>query len=103
MLLGAASLQDPCLPRGYNGIMEKNMEATIVFWGYNGIMEKKMEATIVFWGYNGMMEKKMETTIVFWGYHGIMEIVALDAQPGRFLSLGMMLKRRFNRRLRDEP
>ena len=27
-----------------------------------GIMEKKMEATIVYWGYIGIMEKKMETT-----------------------------------------
>ena len=28
----------------------------------NGIMEKKMEATIIYWGYIGIMEKKMETT-----------------------------------------
>ena len=27
--------------------MEKNMEATIVYWSCIGIMEKKMEATIV--------------------------------------------------------
>ena len=30
---------------------------------YIGIMEKKMEATIVYWGV-GIMEKKMETTMV---------------------------------------
>ena len=49
-------------------IVEKKMEATIVYWGYMGIMEKKMEATIVYWGYMGIMEKKMEATIVYWGY-----------------------------------
>ena len=27
-------------------IMEKKLEATIVYWDYLGIMEKKMEATI---------------------------------------------------------
>ena len=30
------------------GIMEKNMETTIVCWGYMGIMEKKMETTITY-------------------------------------------------------
>ena len=29
------------------GIMENQMETTIVYWGFIGIMEKKMEATIV--------------------------------------------------------
>ena len=29
---------------GFIGIMEKEMEATIVYWGYIGLMEKKMEA-----------------------------------------------------------
>ena len=45
-------------------------------WGYNGIMEKKMETTIMgytmgyigvvyglHWGYIGIMEKKMETSM----------------------------------------
>ena len=32
---------------GYMGIMEKKMEATVVYWGYIGIMETNMEATIV--------------------------------------------------------
>ena len=45
----------------YDGIMEKNMETTIVYWDYNGIMEKNMETTIVYWGYNGIMENEMET------------------------------------------
>ena len=36
------------------------METTIMGLG---IMEKKMEATIVYEGYTGIMEKKMETTI----------------------------------------
>ena len=60
-------------PNKGQGIMEKKMETTIVYWGYIGIMEKKMETTIVYWGYIGIMEKKMETTIVYWGYIGIME------------------------------
>ena len=38
------------------GIMENQM------WGYIGMMEKKMEATIVYWGKTGIMENKMETT-----------------------------------------
>ena len=29
------------------GIMENQMETTIVYWGFIWIMEKKMEATIV--------------------------------------------------------
>ena len=32
------------------------MEATIQYWGYIGIMEKNMEAAIV---YRGYIEKKM--------------------------------------------
>ena len=32
-------------------IMEKKMEATIVYRAYIGIMENKMEATIVYRGY----------------------------------------------------
>ena len=32
---------------GFIGIMENQMETTIVYWGFIGIMEKKMEATIV--------------------------------------------------------
>ena len=31
-----------------------------------GIMENEMETTIVYWGNIGIMEKKMETTI--WGF-----------------------------------
>ena len=31
-------------------------------WGNLGIMEKKLEATIVYWGSTGIMEKKLETT-----------------------------------------
>ena len=38
---------------GYIEIMEKKMEATIMYWGYIGIMEKKMQATIIYWGYIG--------------------------------------------------
>ena len=33
-----------------------------------GIMQKEMETTIVYWGYIGIMEKKMETTIAYWSY-----------------------------------
>ena len=36
-------------------IMEKKMEATMVYWGFIGIMEKKMEATMVYWGFIGIM------------------------------------------------
>ena len=43
------------------------MEATIACWGYIGIMEKKMEATIVYWGVVmgnlGIIDKKMEIII----------------------------------------
>ena len=34
------------LYRVYIGVMERNMQTTIIYWGYIGIMEKKMEATI---------------------------------------------------------
>ena len=34
-----------------------------LYWGYNGVMEKKMEATMVYWGFIGIMENKLETTI----------------------------------------
>ena len=38
-----------------------------LYWGYIGIMENEMETTIVYWGYIGIMEKKMETTIyIIW-------------------------------------
>ena len=40
-------------------------EAELFFWGGGHIgivMEKKLEATIVYWGYKGRMDKKMETT-----------------------------------------
>ena len=29
--------------------MEKNMETTIVYRGYMGIMDMEMEATVVYW------------------------------------------------------
>ena len=33
---------------GYIGLMEKKKETTIVYWGlYTGVMEKNMEATIL--------------------------------------------------------
>ena len=35
-------------------------------WGNIGIMENQMETTIVYWGFIGIMEKKMEATIVSW-------------------------------------
>ena len=54
------------------GIMEKEMETTMVHWGYIGAMKNKMGTTIVPWGYIGIMENKMETTIVYWDYIGIM-------------------------------
>ena len=41
-----------------------------LYWGYIGIMEKNMETTIVYWGFIGIMEKQMETTIL-WGEIGI--------------------------------
>ena len=43
------------------GIMEKKMETTIVYWVYIGIMEKKMETTVVYFVYIGIMEKKQIT------------------------------------------
>ena len=46
------------------GIMENQMETTIVYWDYIGIMENQMETTIVYWGLVGIMEKKMETPAV---------------------------------------
>ena len=45
------------------GVMEKNIEATEVYWGYTGISEKKIEATVVYWGYIGKVEKTMEVII----------------------------------------
>ena len=51
---------NPGLYWGYIGIMEKNMETTIVYRGYIGIMDKKMETTIVYRGYVGILEKKMD-------------------------------------------
>ena len=50
-------------PMGYTGMMEHQMETTIV--GYEGILEM---ATIIM-AYAGIMEKKMETTMM--GYIGI--------------------------------
>ena len=48
------------------------METTIVYWGYiRGIVEKDMETTIVSWDYIGIMEKKMETTIRVQGSRGL--------------------------------
>ena len=40
-----ASSSEPASPIIGVGIMEKNMETTIVYRGYIGIMEKKMETT----------------------------------------------------------
>ena len=43
-------------------------------WGNIGIMEKQMEATIVYSGNLGIMEKKMEATIVyFFSYIGVIQ------------------------------
>ena len=39
------------------------------FIAHIGIMENQMETTIIYWGYIGITEKKMETTIIaYWGY-----------------------------------
>ena len=46
------------------GIMEKKMEATIVYWGNIGIMQKKMEATIMENQTEKKMENEMETGII---------------------------------------
>ena len=47
-------------------LLPRSMPGNLRFYrGYIGIMEKKMEATIVYWGYKGIMEKKMETTVVY--------------------------------------
>ena len=35
-----------------------------LYWGYIGIMENQMETTIVYWWFIGIMEKKKEATIV---------------------------------------
>ena len=35
-----------CITRGYIGIMEKKMEATIICESYIGIMKNKMETTV---------------------------------------------------------
>ena len=45
----------------YKRIMETKTETTRVYRGYIGMMEKQMETTIVY-GENG----KMETAIVYW-------------------------------------
>ena len=34
-------------PRGYIGIMEKEMESTILYSGHSGIMDNRMETTAV--------------------------------------------------------
>ena len=44
--------------RVYVGILEKNVETTIVYWGYIGIMETRMETTIVSWGYIGGLSER---------------------------------------------
>ena len=49
------------LYRGYIGIMEKKMEATIVYWGNIGIMENKMEATIL-----GLYWVVVKVMVPFW-------------------------------------
>ena len=39
-----------------------------LYWGYIGIMENEMEATLlkwgIYWGYIGIMENEMEATIL---------------------------------------
>ena len=50
---------------GYIGVVEKEMESTIVSGGYIGIVENEMETTIVYRVYIGILEKKMETIIVY--------------------------------------
>ena len=52
------------LYRSYIGIMEKNMETTIVYRDHIGRMENKMETTIVYREYIGRMENNLETTIL---------------------------------------
>ena len=42
---GWLSFYDLCMGLGFR------VGTIVVYWGYIGIMEKKMEATIVFWGY----------------------------------------------------
>ena len=56
---------------GYIGVMENEMETTVVYWGYMGyigVMENQMETAILYWGYMGyigVMENKLETTILY--------------------------------------
>ena len=50
------------------------METTITLGlhgGYIGIMEKKMEATIIYRGFIGIMENKMETLGPFKGVYKV--------------------------------
>ena len=44
------------------------METALENWGYLGIVEKNVNTSIVYWGYIGIMEKNRGTTIVYWGY-----------------------------------
>ena len=53
---------------GYIGNNGKENGSYYNMLGHIGIMEKKMEATIIYWGYIGIMEKKMETTMVYCVY-----------------------------------
>ena len=40
-----------------------------------GVMENEMEATVVYWGYREIMENKMETTVSL--FHGCFELGTL--------------------------
>ena len=50
---------------GYRDDGKEHGNYYTVYLGYIGIMEKNLETTIVYGGYTGIMEKKMETTIVY--------------------------------------
>ena len=41
------------------------LTALLCIGGYIGIMDKKMEATIVYWGFIGTMEKKIEIITLY--------------------------------------
>ena len=73
------------LPDAHNsgpGILENQMETTIVYWGYIGIMEKKMETTIAFiWGSKASIVSIWEVDI------GIME-----KENGNYYSLHLGVK-----------
>ena len=74
---------------GYIGIIEKNMEATMVYWGYIRTMEKKVETTQVYWSYNDSLHAFTSCTGLA---SACAEVLQLDQVLGEARARGFLCK-----------